>query len=107
MCVCYGYMRGGVPEWHRRIVLAHVHADLRVVLTPDLDVYIERMSSANDDVTGFLWGPAAGGLPVGVPQAALHDFRQRPVGEELELYFADGVGVARAERSMLGVVEMQ
>ena len=39
--VCYGYERAGVPEWHRRFMLAHVHADEWVVLTPHMDVYAE------------------------------------------------------------------
>ena len=101
--VCYGSVGGAALEWHSRLVLAHAHADHWVVLTPDLFVYIERMSSSNPELSDTMWGPSAGGLPGCGAPSGLRDFQRWPRGEELRWYIAVGAGVASAERRRLGI----
>lgn len=39
----------GLVDWHVRILLAHVGGDLWVVISPDLDVFVEQLSLTNQD----------------------------------------------------------
>ena len=57
----------GAPLWHERLVPEHVHQDVYIVATPDMDVYGEDLSLLNDDLRGIRVRPVAGMLPVGVP----------------------------------------
>ena len=68
---------GEAPQCvHSRLVLAEVDASTHefVILTPDLDQYIEILHASNPDVRSFHRGGAAGGLPRGVPAASIYGF---------------------------------
>ena len=46
------YDVGGPPQWHVRLLFAHVDADLWVVCTPDYAAFVEQLSMANPDPDG-------------------------------------------------------
>ena len=68
--ICY-LDYGEVPHVvHARLVLAEVdrlNSDF-VILTPDHDVYTERLDGANPDLVGFYRSAANGAPPAGVLQ---------------------------------------
>lgn len=74
--VCY-LDYGEVPRVvHTRLVIGVVdHSAFEyMVLTPDMDHYIEELHSGNSDLAHFYPAPPGGGLPRGVPRAAVYAF---------------------------------
>ena len=69
---------GEVPQViHTRLVGAHVHNDLYVIVTPDHDVYEEQLSNANPDFVAYHYGgPGLGAVPpAGVNPGRVYGFR--------------------------------
>lgn len=96
------YACPGPEEWHARVLLSHIELDSWVILTPDYDVYVERMSSGNAELSGFrFW--SGGALPPGVPSHCVYDFNPRLSADDLRPWIADAEGFAAAERLRRGV----
>ena len=70
LCFCeYGADPGVV---HARLVLAPVVGFDHVILTPDLEQYIETLDSSNGDFHQF-WPPTPNGaIPAGVPAGQVY-----------------------------------
>lgn len=100
LCYCeYGGDRGVV---HARLVLAHVEAFDHVILTPDLDLYVETLDASNGDFIRF-WAPTPNGsIPAGVPAARVYAFGAMDVADYRN-YLYQGTLEARAERIRRGL----
>ena len=97
---------GEIPRVvHTRVILAVVDASLHdyVVLTPDHDVYTERLDVAtNSDLAHFYNGGPNGGLPRGVPRNCIYAFAPMSA-QELARFMAAGRQEAEAEIGRRGV----
>lgn len=89
--------------WHCRLLLALVHQNLWIILTPDGDIYAEEVSDGNTDWSAWRVWPLGGGLPFGVDPNLIHDFNPMPAGAVLQQLFAEGAHHAHQEQVRLGV----
>lgn len=93
------YVRYDEPLWHARLLLAVVRDATWVILTPDLDMYAEELSSANLDIYGIRVGRADGALPLSLRGMPLYAFDpgDLPSGAELREWISEGRGLAQLE----------
>lgn len=63
------------PCIHTRLVLDHVEGDEYLIMTPDLDQYVEELSAENGDFTGFHPALPGGAPPHGANPAHIYGFR--------------------------------
>lgn len=67
------------PVVHCRLLGAQVHQDLWVIITPDLDVYEELLSSANSDCVAFHGGQGGLNSPIPAHLNAANVYGFRPM----------------------------
>lgn len=99
------FVRYDDDVWHERVVLAWVAGAEYIVLTPDGDVFIEQLDSANADLSGVRYAPTSGGVPAGLAGAQLYRFALLPAGAELAAVLSEGVSHARVERQARGLAQ--
>ena len=95
---------GEVPQCiHSRLVLAEVNAATfeYVILTPDLDLYMEILDASNPDLVAFHVGGPGGGLPRVIRMANIYGFAPM-TARDYSNHMRAGRVEAEAER--LGVV---
>lgn len=91
----------GFSLWHERVPLARVSADAYVIITPDLDMYVETL--AIPPLAGLRQLGPRRGLPPSISSSEVHRFRLegRPGGfftaEELERLKEEARGVAESD----------
>lgn len=95
---------GGAALWHERIVLAWVTGSTYVVLSPDADLFLEKVDVSNDDLDGLRIGAPGGGLPYGLRGQSIYAFAPRPSGADLAGLLDEGRRLAKAERQARGLV---
>ncbi|CAK0802220.1 unnamed protein product, partial [Prorocentrum cordatum] len=91
--------------WHERLILGWVTASEYIVMTPDGDVFIEQLDSANADLSGIRFSPSSGGLPAGLAGVPLYRFAAQPAGAELTALLNEGASHARVERQARGLAQ--
>ena len=91
--------------WHERLILGWVSGSEYIVMTPDGDVFIEQLDSANADLSGIRFSPSSGGLPAGLTGAPLYRFAAQPAGAELTALLNEGASHARVERQARGLAQ--
>ena len=103
--ICY-LDYGEVPQVvHARLVLAEVDrfAGDYVILTPDHDVYTERLDGANPDLVGFFRSAANGAPPPGVAVGVVYGFAPM-AAVDLARFMDAGRTEAGQERNRRGMV---
>ena len=103
--VHYGAFDPGV--WHSRIILEWVggelpEVDVSVVLTPDLDLYMEDMGTRQTDIADSRDRPVDRSVPFGVVPGEVYDFAVLPTAAEMTGLMATARGLAAAERRRQG-----
>eukprot|EP00434_Breviolum_minutum_P002817 symbB.v1.2.002476.t1/scaffold99.1/size346285/32 len=73
-----------------------------MILTPDFDQYVEVLDASNPDFSAIHWAPAGGGIPPGVPAAAVYSFAPMTAAE-LARRIASGRNAAAQERVARGL----
>jgi len=100
----YAYLTyDGHPLVHERLLGAWVNQSEYVVVTPDLDFFIEHIDSQNVDLSSLRLGNRAGDLPYGLAGMRLYRFAQRPVGQDLTNILRECALMARSERAARGL----
>eukprot|EP00959_Pyramimonas_sp_CCMP1952_P183498 3836727-Pyramimonas_sp.AAC.1 len=80
----------GDDLYHERIILCWVSASEYVVVSPDLDIFIEQIDAANADLQGLRLGSSDGRLPFGMAGMQVYRFQVRPAGADLTQLLAEG-----------------
>ncbi len=90
-------------KWHARILLALIHADDWIILTPDGDIYAEQISGGNPDL--IAWRPMEldGSLPIGIVVGQVYGFRNLPDAAAMARLTAEGQRHAAQERARRGL----
>lgn len=96
------YQIPGIVDWHVRLLLAHVGGDLWVVMSPDLGVFVEKLSLTNQDLAAVRFREGPDSTPLGVAEEDIYGFDAYPSAAELKQLFFEGEAMASAERSRLG-----
>jgi len=98
------YDVAGEVVWHKRLLLAQVHQTEWIVVTPDWDLYAEELNPVlNDDVTSVRMLRPGGIIPPGVDPARIYDFANIITDAEKAELYAEGEGLAQAERARRGL----
>ena len=97
---------GGDPLYHQRLCLARLasSSDRVVVLTPDLDQYIEDYQRG-PDISAVLWANVDGTNPAGFPRGArVYRFAAWPSGADLRVRYEQARDMARVEDERAGYI---
>ena len=103
--VCYAVpSRRGVKDlYHERLCLSCVTGADWVVLTPDVDMYVETLdATVNDDVTK-VWFKLRGAMPPALKGANVYAFPSSMTAKEKEGWLAQGRVLAEAEQVRRGI----
>jgi hypothetical protein len=92
----------GDNQWHERCVLSWVTGSEFVIATPDLDLYIEQLDLANDDLDAVRF-PADGAAPIGVPAHLIYGFVPRLAPAGIAALIVEGERMALLERAHRGL----
>ncbi|CAK0841452.1 unnamed protein product [Prorocentrum cordatum] len=92
----------GDDLYHERIILSWVSASEYVVVSPDLDIFIEQIDAASADLQGLRLGSSDVRLPFGMAGMQVYRFQVRPAGADLTQLLAEGERHAQVERASRG-----
>ena len=96
---------GDVP-WHVRLVIGWIENSEYVCVSPDFDIFIEQVDSANADLDGLRIGDHSGDCPIGLRGggAQIYGFRNRHTASEVSTLLIEGASFSATERQSRGLV---
>ena len=92
------YNVAGAPIWHQRRVLGVLagSASEYVILTPDLEVYLENLKDATDDIAAVRFHHLRWPPPPGIDRAQVYRFNVEPTRAQMTRARAQGEAAALA-----------
>ena len=101
--LCYIKYNNPDPTIHRRAIYGHVVDNEYVILTPQGDMYVERLESC-DDVAWAAPSDPDGTVAAWIDMGNLHDFAVWPSAADHARFLTDGAALAEDERRRRGIV---
>ncbi|CAK0893680.1 unnamed protein product [Prorocentrum cordatum] len=96
----------GDTTWHTRLLIREVDSETKwwFILTPDEDLYVERLEASDDgDIRAVRVCAAGGTTPIGVHLSKMCGFDPPPVEVDLEGLMSETEPLVDSERGLLGL----